>query len=252
MRILLSNDDGVMAPGIRALANALREVGEVFVVAPDGERSATSHSITVHDPIRVDVVNIGEGITAYKCSGTPVDCVKLGLEGLSIDADVVISGINAGYNLGTDVLYSGTVGAAVEGYLHGVPSFAFSFEGKRAEDMEIVAREAVGILCRFHPIAAEEKLLINVNFPPLRDGGYQGVRVAPLGRRDYANTFVKREDPTGRTYYWMGGTPLEETESVDSDTTAVRDGYISVTPLQVDFTNHGALARLANCDDNEA
>ncbi len=252
MRILLSNDDGVMAAGIRALANALREVGEVFVVAPDGERSATSHSITVHDPIRIDVVDMGGGITAYKCSGTPVDCVKLGLEGLAIDADVVISGINAGYNLGTDVLYSGTVGAAVEGYLHGVPSFAFSFEGKQAEDMEIVAKEAVDVLRRFYPIASEEKMLINVNFPPLRDGGYQGVRVVPLGRRDYANTFMKRKDPTGRTYYWMGGAPLEETGRTDSDTTAVRDGYISVTPLQIDFTNHDALTRLANYDNNEA
>ncbi|MBQ8682540.1 MAG: 5'/3'-nucleotidase SurE [Selenomonadales bacterium] len=246
MRILLSNDDGVMAPGIRALANALREVGEVFVVAPDGERSATSHSITVHDPIRVDAVDMGEGITAWKCSGTPVDCVKLGIEGLKIDADVVISGINAGYNLGTDVLYSGTVGAAVEGFLHDIPSFAFSFEGKRAEDMEVVAREAIAVLRRFYTIAAEEKMLINVNFPPLRDGGYQGVRVAPLGRRDYANTFIKRQDPTGRTYYWMGGTPLEETKSIDSDTTAIRDGYISVTPLQIDFTDHARLALLNN------
>lgn len=247
MRILLSNDDGVMAPGIRALANALREVGEVFVVAPDGERSATSHSITVHDPIRVDVVDIGEGITAYKCGGTPVDCVKLGLEGLAIDADVVISGINAGYNLGTDVLYSGTVGAAVEGYLHGVASFAMSFEGKRAEDMEIVAKEAVKVLRRFYPIASKEKMLINVNFPPLREDGYQGIRIAPLGRRDYANTFVKRQDPTGRTYYWMGGTPIEEKGNDNTDTTAVRDGYISVTPLQIDFTNHSALKML--CDN---
>ena len=249
MRILLSNDDGVMAPGIRALASALREVGEVFVVAPDGERSATSHSITVHDPIRVDVVDMGEGITAYKCGGTPVDCVKLGLEGLAIDADVVISGINAGYNLGTDVLYSGTVGAAVEGYLRGVASFAVSFEGKRAEDMEGVAKEAVKVIRRFYPSASKEKMLINVNFPPLREGGYQGVRVVPLGRRDYANTFVKRQDPTGRTYYWMGGTPIEEKGHADTDTTAVRDGYISVTPLQVDFTNHSALKMLG---DNEA
>lgn len=249
MRILLSNDDGVMAPGIRALANALREIGEVFVVAPAGEQSATSHSITVHDPIRVDGVDIGDGITAYKCGGTPVDCVKLGLEGLAIDADVVISGINAGYNLGTDVLYSGTVGAAVEGYLHGVPSFAFSFEGKRAEDMEVVAKEAVKVLRRFYSVASKEKMLINVNFPPIREGGYQGVRVVPLGRRDYANTFVKRQDPTGRTYYWMGGTPLEEASHADTDTTAVRDGYISVTPLQIDFTNYSGLKML---DHNEA
>ena len=244
MRILLSNDDGIMAPGIRALANALREVGEVFVVAPDGERSAASHSITVHDPLRVDAVDIGEGITAWKCSGTPVDCVKLGLEGLKIEADVVISGINAGYNLGTDVLYSGTVGAAAEGYIHEIPSFAFSFDGKRAEDMEILAHEAVKILQRFYPIAAEKKMLINVNFPPMREGGYKGIRVAPLGRRDYANTFMKREDPTGRTYYWMGGKPIEEMRDIVTDTTAVRDGYVSVTPLQIDFTNYEKMSAL--------
>jgi 5'-nucleotidase len=124
-----------------------------------------------------------------------------------------------------------------------------SFEGKRAEDMEIVAKEAVKVLRRFYLIASKEKMLINVNFPPLREVGYQGVRVAPLGRRDYANTFVKRQDPTGRTYYWMGGTPIEEKGNGDTDTTAVRDGYISVTPLQVDFTNHSALKMLG---DNEA
>lgn len=233
-----------MAPGIRALANALCEVGEVFVVAPDGERSAASHSITVHDPIRVDSVDIGAGITAWKCGGTPVDCVKLGIEGLKIDADVVISGINAGYNLGTDVIYSGTVGAAVEGFIHNIPSFAFSYDGKTAEDMKIIAQEAVAVLQKFYPIAAEEKMLINVNFPPIREGGYKGIRVAPLGQRDYANTFMKRQDPTGRTYYWMGGKPIEETRAIVTDTTAVRDGYISVTPLQIDFTNHDKLSAL--------
>lgn len=244
MRILVSNDDGVTAVGIRALVQALREVGEVFVVAPDGERSAKSHSITVHDPIRLDQVDMGDGITAWKCSGTPVDCVKLGIEGLAIRPDVVISGINAGYNLGTDVLYSGTVGAAAEGYIHDIPAFAFSFEGKRADEMEMIAREAIAIFRRFAPIAIEKKLFLNVNFPPIRKDGYRGIRVVPLGRRDYDNTFIKRQDPTGRTYYWMGGTPIAETRATLSDTTAVRDGYITVTPIQIDMTAHTKLAEL--------
>lgn len=238
MRILISNDDGVAAPGICALAKALREMGEVFVVAPDGERSAKSHSITVHDPIRLDEVEMAEGITAWKCSGTPVDCVKLGIEGLGIRPDIVVAGINAGYNLGTDVLYSGTVGAAAEGYIHEIPAFAFSFEGKRVEEMEIVAQEAVKIFKRFCQKAIDEKLFINVNFPPMREEGYRGIRVAPLGRRDYNNTFIKRQDPMGRTYYWMGGTPLEEVRDIVTDTTAVRDGYISITPIRIDMTNH--------------
>lgn len=244
MRILVSNDDGVTAPGIRALVQALREVGEVFVVAPDGERSAKSHSITVHDPIRLDQVEMGDGITAWKCSGTPVDCVKLGIEGLALKPDVVISGINAGYNLGTDVLYSGTVGAAAEGYIHNIPAFAFSFDGKRAEEMELIAQEAIKVFKRFAPLAIEKKLFLNVNFPPIREGGYQGLRVVPLGRRDYDNTFIKRQDPTGRTYYWMGGTPIEETRATLSDTTAAREGYITVTPIQIDMTAHTKLSEL--------
>lgn len=245
MRILISNDDGVMAPGICALAEAFRQFGEVFVVAPDGERSAKSHSITVHDPIRLDSVEMADGITAWKCSGTPVDCVKLGIEGLAIHPDVVVSGINAGYNLGTDVLYSGTVGAAAEGYIHDIPAFAFSFEGKRAEEMAVIAKEAAAIFARFAPMAIKEKLFLNVNFPPLREEGYRGIRIAPLGRRDYNNTFIKRQDPTGRTYYWMGGTPLEESRDIVTDTTAVRDGYISITPIQIDMTNHTKLADLS-------
>lgn len=246
MRILISNDDGVTAPGICALAQALREVGEIFVVAPDGERSAKSHSITVHDPIRLDQVDMGDGITAWKCSGTPVDCVKLGIEGLAIKPDVVVSGVNAGYNLGTDVLYSGTVGAAAEGYIHGIPSFAFSFEGKRADEMVYIAQEAVKVFKRFCQTAIEKKLFLNVNFPPMRDGGYRGLRVVPLGRRDYDNTFLKRLDPTGRTYYWMGGTPIEEVRDIATDTAAVRDGYISVTPIRIDMTDYEKLEMLGS------
>ncbi len=244
MRFLLSNDDGIMAPGLIAMAKELVKIGEVFIVAPDGERSAKSHSITVHDPLRLDVVPM-EGIEAWKCSGSPVDCVKLGIEGLRIDPDIVIAGINAGYNLGMDVLYSGTVGAAAEGAIHHIPSFAVSYAGRNAADFPAVAKEALRMIEQFKDRAIAEKLFLNINFPQLSESGkYEGMRVTPLGQRDYANTFLRRKDPNGRTYYWMGGTPIEETRDIDTDTVWIQKGYITVTPLQLDFTAHTVLDRL--------
>ncbi|MEW6276254.1 MAG: 5'/3'-nucleotidase SurE [Bacillota bacterium] len=249
MRILLSNDDGIHARGLRVLVDSLNNFGEVLVVAPDRERSATGHSITVHRPLRVKKTRIpGFEVQSWAVDGTPADCVKLAVEDLLTEPpDLVVSGINQGPNLGTDVLYSGTVSAAIEGAINGFPSVAVSLASYCYQDFS----RAGAFIRKFIPLLVEAALprniLLNVNIPGTEHP--RGVKITRLGNRRYVNIFEKRVDPRGRTYYWMAGEPLEEAEGADggacgTDVDAVKNGYISITPLQLDLTDYGSIEKL--------
>jgi 5'-nucleotidase len=231
--ILLSNDDGVYAAGIRALRDALLAWADVFVVAPESEQSACSHRITLSGPLRHRP--LGEQIHAV--DGTPADCVyvALNLGGLMPRRpDLVVSGINHGLNLGMDVVYSGTVAAAREGALRGIRAAAVSAE--RGADLLLVAREVSPLLRRFAEVQAQQgpALLLNFNFPL---GPPKGVLATRLGRRDYEEAVEERTDPRGRSYYWIGGPVSSHDGAEGADTTAVDHGYVSVTPLSLEMTH---------------
>jgi 5'-nucleotidase len=239
--ILVTNDDGVMAPGIRAAAQVLREVGDVVVAAPDRERSATSHSISLDRPLRVDEIEPG----VYSIDGTPVDCVYLALLHLVPRRPTLcVSGINHGYNLGSDVFYSGTVAGAVEAALRGVPAIAISLERRKVPDfspaadfLQAIAAEAIAR----GPGAIPEASLLSVNIPA---GGLRGYQVTFLGQRVYRDQVEVRQDLRGRAYYWIGGPEENATDLPGSDLSAVREGFASVTPLGLDLTHAGLLGDL--------
>jgi len=240
MKILLTNDDGIHARGIHSLLRELSALGDVFVAAPDREQSGTGHSITVFDPIRVQSSNLPGAAKAWIIGGTPVDCVKLAINKLIKEKiDLVVSGINHGPNLGTDVLYSGTVSAAAEGSILGIPSLAVSLDSYQ-EDMDFsfaarFTRNAIRV-ARYRGL--ESKTLININIPSLKSKDIKGVRITKLGIRNYDNLFEERLDPRGNTYYWLGGGVIEENQDPESDVTAVQDGYISITPINLDLTDY--------------
>jgi len=235
--ILLSNDDGVAAPGLRAAADALSEIGEVMIAAPDRERSAASHSISLDRPLRVDEIHRG----VYAIDGTPVDCVYLALLHLVPRRPaLVVSGINNGYNLGSDVFYSGTVAAAVEGALRGLPAVAVSLERQRPQDFSHAAgflAALAGEVVQRGGGALPDASLLSVNVPP---GPVRGYRITFLGRRVYRDQVDVRQDLRGRSYYWIGGPEENATDLPGSDCSAVREGLVSVTPLGLDLT-HGRL-----------
>jgi 5'-nucleotidase len=241
MKILCCNDDGVFAAGLDVLVRAASQLGEVTVVAPDREQSATSHSLTMHRPLRP--VRLDEH--RHQVDGTPTDCVMLAVEGLMPERpDWVLSGINHGMNMGEDVLYSGTVAAAMEGMALGVPSIALSFAGgNMRSDAEKLEQHllAVTVLRRYlTTIGTPTTTLFNVNLPPVFGADIKGVKLTRLGRRHYTNSIRPMNDPWGRPLYWIGAGTMSWTGGDDSDYRAVTDGYISVTPLHLDLTN-GAL-----------
>lgn len=238
MNILCSNDDGIFAAGLDVLVRAASQLGEVTVVAPDREQSATSHSLTLHRPIRP--VQLAEH--RYQIDGTPTDCVMLAIEALMpTRPDWVLSGINHGMNMGEDVLYSGTVAAAMEGLMLGVPSIALSFAGGEmrsdAEQLERHFGAVVDVLRELTSLVVSNNTLFNVNFPPVFGRDVKGVKLTRLGRRQYTNSIRPMTDPWGRQLYWIGAGSMSWTGGADSDYRAVADGYISVTPLHLDLTN---------------
>ncbi len=248
MRILLSNDDGVKAMGIEALAAALAVRHEVVVVAPAAEQSGMSHALTVHKKMELSHYAPLEdkyGITALQLAGTPTDCVKLYLEALAVEEgpELVISGINHGANLGTDVLYSGTVGAALEGYLHQIPALAVSLDAA-SEISYTTTAEMVAEQLEFFLGQEPEPCFLNLNFPKRFSDLQPRFVFTKLGNRDYLNAFQKFTEPDGRVYYQMAGEIYDTNNDQATDIHAVEQGYISVTPLQTDLTNYLSLENM--------
>ncbi len=238
MKILLSNDDGYQAPGLQALADALSSLAEIVVVAPDQDRSGASNSLTLVNPLRARTMENG----FIRVDGTPTDCVHLAITGLlEEEPDLVVSGINAGPNMGDDVLYSGTVAAATEGRFLGLPAIAISMNSHDPEHIETGARVALELVQRLIRSPLTENVILNVNVPDLPYAELQGFRSTRLGHRHKAEPVVKATDPRGKTIYWVGPAGAEQDAGPGTDFHAVREGYVSVTPLQVDLTRHSAL-----------
>lgn len=240
MRILVTNDDGIHSPGLTALAEALAALGEVWVVAPDRERTAVAHAVTLHKPLRLHRL----APRLFSVNGTPVDCVNLAvLKVMPKPPDVVVSGINKGVNLGDDVLYSGTVSGAMEGTILGIPSIAVSQEGQQTFRFSVGAEYAARVVRLVLEQGLPEETLLNVNVPnrPLRS--IKGVRVTCLSRRRFDNPIIEKLDPHGRTYYWIAGTRVSWSRSKDADHEAIQEGRVSMTPIRLDSTDHDRLDR---------
>jgi len=243
MHILLSNDDGYQAPGLAALASALGEVADITVVAPDRDRSGASNSLTLEQPLRARPQANG----FISVEGTPTDCVHLAITGLlDQEPDMVVSGINAGANMGDDVLYSGTVAAATEGRFLGLPAIAVSLNSHTPSHFDTAARVARELIERLQrqPLPADS--ILNVNVPDVPYEKLRGLQATRLGHRHKAEPVVKSEDPRGRAIYWVGPAGPEADAGPGTDFYAVREGFVSITPLQVDLTRHAAVAGLAD------
>jgi 5'-nucleotidase len=241
LTILISNDDGVDAPGIVALAQALWEIANVIVVAPNRDRSGSSHSLTLDRPLRP--VKLANGYVSI--DGTPSDCVHLAITGFLESApDMVISGINSGANLGDDVLYSGTVAAAMEGRFLGYPSIAISSLGQEPQHYASAARVAVDLIKQIQKHPLPSSVILNVNVPALPYEELQGWKVTRLGQRHIAEPVIKQQDPRGRDVFWIGLPGGENYAGEDTDFYAVTHGYVSLTPLHADLTSYSAMAAL--------
>lgn len=242
MRILCTNDDGYLATGLNVLAAAARKLGEVSIVAPDREQSATSNSLTIHHPLRARRARDG----ALVVDGTPTDCVILAVgELLEHRPDIVLSGVNHGTNMGEDVLYSGTVAAAMEATVLGIPAVAISYAGSQYEELPLWEGVLTRLLRGFlAPRPFPEHTLFSVNLPPIDPSEVQGVRVTSLGKRRYSDSLTRALDPSGKEYFWIGGGVTAWTGARDSDFRAIEEGFISVTPLHLDLTNYHLLEEI--------
>jgi 5'-nucleotidase len=238
-RILVTNDDGIYSEGLRKLADALKPLGEVIIVAPDREQSAASHALTLNRPLRLLQLEENEWIV----DGTPTDCVNLAVLKLLKDSrpDIVVSGINFGPNLGDDVTYSGTISAAFEGALLDIPSIAFSAVVGKHFSFDPCAEFAAELTKHVLAQPRDPGIVLNVNFP---NAGFAGLRVTKLGKRVYSEGVIERLDPRGRKYYWIGGEPPTWHPGENTDFEAVQKGYVSITPLHLDLTHHESIARL--------
>jgi 5'-nucleotidase len=239
MNILVSNDDGILAPGLALLADVCREVGAVTVVAPDREQSGTSHSLTLHRPLRPQRRPDG----AFQVDGTPTDCVMLALQALMPEQpQFVFSGVNHGPNMGEDVLYSGTVAAAMEAVMLGVPGIGISFAGHDPETLATYRDTLVRLVRRITRVQPfPSQMLLNVNLPPVPASEVQGIKVTSLGSRFFSESLSRMKDPWGREIFWVGGGTITWTGGIESDHSAVHAGYISITPLHMDLTNYNLL-----------
>lgn len=243
MKILVSNDDGYLARGINVLADALSEIAEIVVVAPDRNHSGASNSLTLHSPLRIHRVTNNR----YFVNGTPSDCVHLALSGyLDFEPDIVVSGINHGANLGDDVIYSGTVAAAMEGRFLGLPAIAVSLVGQRATHFDTAARVACDLIRRLQTKNLPDETMLNVNVPDLPYDQLTGVRATRLGFRHKSEPLIKQKDPHGRSIYWIGPAGPGQDAGPGTDFDALESGAVAVTPLKVDLTRHEALPGLAS------
>ena len=243
LRILLTNDDGIYAEGIRILAEVLRDNGhQVFITAPDRERSAAGHSITILEPLRANRIDHYKNIEAYQINGTPADCVKLGIEKLmSFSPELIISGINNGSNLGYDVLYSGTVSAAIEGWIMGFNSIAVSLVCKGKRKYITAANYINNYISDFDLSVFKETILLNINVPDCEFNQVKGVRITKLGTSLYEDTYEERTDPMGKKYYWISGGNGRDEKGENTDIVAVENDFISITPLKIDLNNENLI-----------
>ena len=243
MKILVSNDDGYLATGINVLTEALQAVADVIVVAPDRNRSAASNSLTVHSPLRVHKI----ADNRFSVDGTPSDCVHLALTGfLDVEPDLVVSGINHGANLGDDVIYSGTVAAAMEGRFLGLPAIAVSLAGEgRLTHFETAARVVVDMVQKLEQASFSTDVTLNVNVPDRPFAELTGVRAARLGFRHKSEPVIREQDPHGRTIFWVGPSGRGADAGEGTDLHAVEKGAVAVTPLKVDLTRHDSLPQIS-------
>ncbi len=258
MKILVSNDDGIVASGIRALIEALSVENEVYVIAPDRERSAAGHSLTLHSPLRVEELEPKLGAKRnWVTTGTPGDCVKIGLNGILAEhekPDVIITGINHGPNLGSDILYSGTVSCAMEGAMLGYPSIAMSLASLNYEPENFVF--AANFIAKFLPkimkVKIPHKTVLNINVPALDPEDISGIAITMLGTKMFTDDYEKRVDPRGKVYYWMAGELIKHDVLDGTDINAIRSNKISITPVTFDITHRELMPQLAKalcCED---
>lgn len=246
MKVLVSNDDGVYAPGIRALANEMAMIAEVTVMAPDRNRSGASNSLTLNRPLSIKQLDNGY----YSIEGTPTDCVHLGLTGfLAEPIDIVVSGINDGANLGDDILYSGTVAAAMEGRHLGFPAIAFSMVGDNIQHYDTAATIARQLVMKLSHTRLPTQTILNVNIPDLPLDKIKGIQVTRLGARHSAEPVVQEVDPRGRPIYWVGPPGIQADFGPGTDFHAVNEHYVSITPLQLDMTHYKIFAQLSSWVD---
>ncbi len=243
--ILVTNDDGVNSPGLTSLFNAMKELGDAYIVAPDRERSAVSHSLTMHRPLKVE--ELRERV--YSTNGTPTDCIAIGINKILFERPALIAaGINKGANLGDDITYSGTVSAAIEGTIMGIPSFAISLVIKKQSaapsHFDTASRIAIEIGRYILEKSLPNDTLLNVNVPNAKINNIKGIKFTRQGKRIYDNSIQETFDPNGEKYYWIGGGQPYWEHGEDTDIQAIQEGYVSLTPIHLDLTNYEALKLL--------
>jgi 5'-nucleotidase len=249
-KILITNDDGIFAPGIYALWEAMQEVGQTTVVAPDTEQSAVGHAITLSDPLRVEGIHRTGGFEGFAVSGTPADCAKIAIRSLmDKKPDVLISGINRGANLGNNIIYSGTVSAATEGTMLGIPSVAISINSFNSDEFRGAKETAIKVVHYLTNNTLPSGTLLNVNVPYCPPEEIKGIKVTRQGNQYFQDDFDQRKDPRGRTYYWMKGKIVDDDQELYYDSKAVCDGYVSITPIHFQMTNESYFTKLEEIFD---
>lgn len=250
MKILLTNDDGINAPGINALYGEMKKISQVSIVAPETEQSAMGHAITPYNPLRIKEVYRDGSLYGYSVNGTPADCVKLGAMAIFKELpDMLVSGINFGPNLGVDIIYSGTVSAATEGAILGIPSLAISLATREeSADYSFAAVFARDLCLKVKEKKLPAGILLNVNIPAVPRAKIKGVKITRQGKVRFKDTFEKRQDPRGNTYYWLTGESIKEEDDGETDRKAVRENYVSITPLHFDLTSYPNICGLKEWD----
>ena len=246
--ILITNDDGYSSKGIKALINAVKNLGKILIVAPDSPQSGMGHAISVNKPIRCYKTNFFDSVEAYCCTGTPVDCIKMGLYLLKDKKpDLILSGINHGSNVSTNILYSGTMSAAVEGALSGIPSVGYSLTDY-SEDADFQYSEKIVQIISKKVIKESLKkgTCLNVNIPNVKENQIKGIKVCRQGRAFWDDTFDHRKDPLGKDYYWLTGSFSSKEQALDTDINYLENNYVTIVPTQFDMTCHDSVDELKN------
>lgn len=244
--ILITNDDGITSPGIAALVEVARKFGQVFVVAPDSPQSGMGHAITIGKPLRIHGVSLFKGIEAYECSGTPVDCVKIAVDViLKRKPDLCLSGINHGSNCSINIIYSGTMSAAMEAAIEGIPAIGFSnmdysYENDMKLSKQVVHKVLKALFMQKIPMQA----LYNVNIPNVQKKDFKGIKICRQAKAKWDENFVQRTDPTGKKYFWLTGKFINQDKGKDTDVWALNHQYASLVPVQFDLTHHGLFNQL--------